>query len=141
MEPSPGLALRCVVVISDLVGSQEREIELEREREREILQTKKTVAALGAFLGRVRSISRGISLDTAGDFTRHPTDFTRHPIVYEHFTHKIQCFGATVASWLAAAAAGWLPYSKKSAQNFIFCLIAFYRSRGEPRDLSLPPPS
>ena len=61
MEPSPGLALRCVVVISDLVGSQEREIELERERERErereILQTKKTVATLDAFLGRVRSIS------------------------------------------------------------------------------------
>ena len=38
---------------------REREIELERERERERekAQAKKTVAALGAFLGRVRSIS------------------------------------------------------------------------------------
>ena len=29
MEPSPGLALPCVVVISDLVVAQEREIELD----------------------------------------------------------------------------------------------------------------
>ena len=51
MGPSPGLALCGVVVIWDLAGIQERDIELE------ILPAKKTVAALGAFLGRVRSIS------------------------------------------------------------------------------------
>ena len=54
MEPSPGLALACVVVISDLAGTQEREIELE------ILLAKKTVASLDAFLGRVRSILRDV---------------------------------------------------------------------------------
>ncbi len=49
-----------------------RDIELEREREREILLTKKTVATLGAFLGRVRSISAmlcEISLDFAAIYT------------------------------------------------------------------------
>ena len=36
--------------------ARDKEIELEREREREILPAKKTVASLGAFLGRVRYI-------------------------------------------------------------------------------------
>ena len=35
MEPSPGLALACAVVISDLGVGQEREIELEREATRD----------------------------------------------------------------------------------------------------------
>ena len=35
MGPSPGLALCCVGVISDLGVGQDKEIELERERERE----------------------------------------------------------------------------------------------------------
>ena len=56
MGPSPGLALCYVGVISDLGYGQEREIELERE----IAQAKKTIAALGAFLGRVRSILRKV---------------------------------------------------------------------------------
>ena len=34
MEPSPGLALACVVVIWDSVSMLEREIELESARER-----------------------------------------------------------------------------------------------------------
>ena len=38
------------------IHKRDRDIELEREREREIPQAKKTVAALGALLGRVRSI-------------------------------------------------------------------------------------
>ena len=44
MEPSPGLALACVGVISDLGVGQEREIELEREREREKLDSEKRFA-------------------------------------------------------------------------------------------------
>ena len=79
-------------------GFQEREIELE------IALTKKTVAALGAFLGRVCFISptplREISLDFAGI----SLDFTHKPGCTSNLLTKYSVFGALWQGWLA----GWL---------------------------------
>ena len=60
MVAMSGLGVRALERFLGILVSRRargRKIELEREREREIAQAKKTAAALGAFLGRVRSIS------------------------------------------------------------------------------------
>ena len=60
MVPLPGLgarALESYLRIMVFNNKRDRDIELERE----IAQAKKTVAALGVFLGRVRSIPPTLS--------------------------------------------------------------------------------
>ena len=121
MVPLPELRARAGELFTNY-GFQERERQRYRAREREILPAKKTVAALGAFFGRVRSILYLGLRVVISDFLCLSSEI--NGLLSGLLTKGTVSGAPCIASWLAAAGCCWLTNPQKSTQNLNLFHIA-----------------